>query len=309
MRHFKILGVFIILVSVSSFQFSSEIETNIKTPTSDSSTHWLTLYGKYIYQHESCANCHSLVDTEQSGYISLDGLSGKYPNSWHYNHLLEPQMMVPDSKMPVYAYLIDKPLNQQTFNAIIDQSIVQPSAINPNTLWQILHEEAQYVANDLKKYGIENTQSTEILAIIAYLQKIPASPIRRQKDSIITAEYKKKQQIWDQVLIDSNQVVMKNALDKTNIPAGKIIFKNNCSACHGIDGEGLIGPNLTDEYWINGAKLSHVINTIVNGIPEKGMMAWRNQLTPLEVGQVTSYIFSIKGSKPKHAKQKQGMKE
>ncbi len=89
---------------------------------------------------------------------------------------------------------------------------------------------------------------------------------------------------------------------------GKKIYTQNCVACHGANGEGVVGPNLTDEYWLHGGTAKSVFHTITEGVPEKGMIAWKKSLNPIQVQQVLSYIFSIQGTKPANAKAPQGDK-
>ncbi|MDB5241139.1 MAG: cytochrome class [Spirosoma sp.] len=91
--------------------------------------------------------------------------------------------------------------------------------------------------------------------------------------------------------------------------AGKALFLQSCVACHGQQGQGGVGPNLTDEYWLHGSSIKAVYHTITEGVPEKGMMSWKKQLNPLQVQQVASFILSLQGSKPAGAKAPQGTKE
>jgi len=74
---------------------------------------------------------------------------------------------------------------------------------------------------------------------------------------------------------------------------GKKIFNTNCLACHGPDGGGTVGPNLTDEYWIHGGSYENIYTTILNGVPEKGMISWQPVLRPNEIQEVTSYIMNL----------------
>ncbi|NBW39228.1 MAG: cytochrome oxidase subunit III, partial [Cytophagia bacterium] len=62
--------------------------------------------------------------------------------------------------------------------------------------------------------------------------------------------------------------------DAELISKGALVFKNNCVSCHKEKGEGSIGPNLTDEYWLHGGSIQNIFATIKNGVPEKGMIAW-----------------------------------
>lgn len=96
--------------------------------------------------------------------------------------------------------------------------------------------------------------------------------------------------------------------DPKGLEAGKALYTQYCVACHGENAEGKVGPNLTDEYWLHGSSVKEIFHTITEGVPEKGMIAWKNQLNPLQVQQVSSYILSLKGTNPPNAKEPQGTK-
>lgn len=97
--------------------------------------------------------------------------------------------------------------------------------------------------------------------------------------------------------------------DAAQVAAGKKIFADKCVACHGAAGQGVIGPNLTDDYWLHGGRPSQIVATITNGVPEKGMVTWKGVLSADEIKQVASYVLSIHGSKPAGAKAPQGTQE
>jgi cytochrome c oxidase cbb3-type subunit III len=86
------------------------------------------------------------------------------------------------------------------------------------------------------------------------------------------------------------------------LAGGKQTFIRLCAPCHRPDGGGLVGPNLTDDYWIHGSKFSDNVNTIWNGVPEKGMITWKNYLKPSEVYEVASYIYTLRGTHPPNPK-------
>ena len=88
--------------------------------------------------------------------------------------------------------------------------------------------------------------------------------------------------------------------------AGAEIYSTNCAMCHGNAGEGLIGPNLTDAYWIHGNSNADVFNVITNGVLEKGMTPWESVLSVEERSQLVSYIHSLLGSNPAGAKAPEG---
>lgn len=106
-----------------------------------------------------------------------------------------------------------------------------------------------------------------------------------------------------------NENNVKLVTDKAKLEEGKKVYDNNCVACHGAAGEGKVGPNLTDEYWIHGSGIKNVFHTVTEGVPEKGMIAWKKQLNPLQIQQVSSYIISLKGTHPANPKAPQGVKE
>jgi len=96
--------------------------------------------------------------------------------------------------------------------------------------------------------------------------------------------------------------------DDASLAAGKSIFEINCATCHGKLGEGGIGPNMTDNYYIHGAGVANTVKVIKNGVAAKGMISWRGILKEEEILQVASYILSLKGTNPPKAKAPQGEK-
>lgn len=106
--------------------------------------------------------------------------------------------------------------------------------------------------------------------------------------------------------IDENTVAVLN--DLKVIESGKGIYMQNCAACHGGAGEGGVGPNLTDEYWVHGGGIKNVFKSVKYGIPEKGMIAWKTQLSASDIQDVANYILSLEGTNPPNAKPAQGEK-
>jgi cytochrome c oxidase cbb3-type subunit 3 len=94
-----------------------------------------------------------------------------------------------------------------------------------------------------------------------------------------------------------------------SIAAGKETYTANCAPCHGANGEGTIGPNLTDNYWIHGGKPDQIYNTIMNGVADKGMPAWGGIIGEQKSRQLTAFITSLKGSNPANGKAPQGNPE
>ncbi|EHQ27701.1 cbb3-type cytochrome c oxidase N-terminal domain-containing protein [Mucilaginibacter paludis] len=107
--------------------------------------------------------------------------------------------------------------------------------------------------------------------------------------------------------VDENTV--KLVSDPAVLASGQAIFKQTCSPCHGEHGQGVVGPNLTDDYWLHGSKISDLFKTIKYGVAAKGMPTWEKQLSPKQISDVANYIKSIHDTHPAGAKEPQGVKE
>ncbi|WP_242094623.1 cbb3-type cytochrome c oxidase N-terminal domain-containing protein [Aestuariivivens sediminicola] len=106
-------------------------------------------------------------------------------------------------------------------------------------------------------------------------------------------------------LVDVNTVEV--LTEASDLNAGKSIFQTNCVACHMADGGGGIGPNLTDQYWILGGDIKSIFQTVSEGGRSgKGMIAWKQQLKPLEIAQVSSYVLTFQGTTPANPKDPEG---
>lgn len=77
------------------------------------------------------------------------------------------------------------------------------------------------------------------------------------------------------------------------VESGKAIFAQNCASCHGPEGKGLVGPNLTDNTWIHGGKPEDVYNTITKGVSAKGMPTWGPVLGGEKVAHVATFVYSL----------------
>lgn len=94
--------------------------------------------------------------------------------------------------------------------------------------------------------------------------------------------------------------------DSKSLENGKELFTKNCVSCHGNSGEGGIGPNLTDKYFIHGGGIKNVMTTIIDGVQDKGMISWKPLLKPEEIQKIASYVLSLSGTNPPNAKAPQG---
>ena len=155
------------------------------------------------------------------------------------------------------------------------------------------------------KYGFYLTVIVAVFYFLRFhLWNTGPSPEQEYEREMTTAaaqieEYRKKSN--DKV--DETTVTMSDA---AGIAEGKKLFTASCVACHGASGEGGIGPNLTDKYWLHGGSINSVFKTIKLGVPAKGMQAWENTFTPTQMQYLASYVKSIVGSNPANGKAPQG---
>ena len=130
-----------------------------------------------------------------------------------------------------------------------------------------------------------------------------------------------QEQEYEQELADAEEAIAKymamkgSMVDETNaelltsssaLRSGQQVFIASCAACHGQNAEGMVGPNLTDQYWLHGGDIKEIFATIKYGVPDKGMLSWADQLSPVHLHEVSSYILSLQGSNPANAKEPQG---
>jgi mono/diheme cytochrome c family protein len=85
------------------------------------------------------------------------------------------------------------------------------------------------------------------------------------------------------------------ALTAADQPRGQVVFTTYCSACHGPEGAGLVGPNLTDTVFLHGDKKADIVRVVMNGVGDKGMPAWGAILPPADVEAVADFAVSLIG--------------
>lgn len=89
--------------------------------------------------------------------------------------------------------------------------------------------------------------------------------------------------------------ILRLAHDEKWLRVGESIFKSNCVSCHGVDGSGMTGPNLTDEAYIHVTKVEDLADVVIKGRKNGAMPAWNQRLQPVEQVLVTAYVASLRG--------------
>lgn len=83
--------------------------------------------------------------------------------------------------------------------------------------------------------------------------------------------------------------------DAAVLAKGETLFTVNCVVCHMTLGQGLVGPNLCDDFWIHGGAFPNILNTIREGVPAKGMITWKEKMSPADTYAVASYVWTLHG--------------
>jgi cytochrome c oxidase cbb3-type subunit I/II len=192
------------------------IKSNVPTITNVKPYTPLELHGRDIYIREGCVNCHTQMvrpfrsETERYGEYSKAGefvydhpflwgskrtgpdlhrVGEKYSNSWHYNHMLAPDAVSTGSIMPAYPWLfeqvIDKDATRGKISALRTVGVPYEEGYEDYANAD-LEKQADVIAKSLKADGIEVMPEAEIVAMIAYLQRL-GTDIKSGK----TAEAKK----------------------------------------------------------------------------------------------------------------------
>ena len=91
----------------------------------------------------------------------------------------------------------------------------------------------------------------------------------------------------------SNETFMLMTEMESKVAEGRDVFQTYCVQCHLDDGRGLVGPNLTDGFWVHGCEPMQMYKVITDGVAAKGMPAWLNQLGPTRVQAVVAYVLTI----------------
>ncbi len=130
-------------------------------------------------------------------------------------------------------------------------------------------------------------------ALLHNFRALPTPTERYQAEMVAAAEAQLAAVEGQEV---SNESLELMSTVPSQVEAGHEIFTQFCVVCHGPQGEGNVGPNLTDDYWLHGATPMDIHNTVTNGVTEKGMAAWGNQLGPTRVNQVVAYVLTLKGT-------------
>ena len=149
---------------------------------------------------------------------------------------------------------------------------------------------------------------TFIFGLIYLYRMFGAETLPRQIQELAMANTMAAEQKAAYLENQSNNVDEKTVkmLDAAGIASGQALFGKNCVACHGDKGQGGVGPNLTDEYWLHKGSIKDIFYSIKYGWQEKGMRSWKDDFSPVQMAQISSFVSSIQNTNVPGGKEKQG---
>jgi cytochrome c oxidase cbb3-type subunit 3 len=162
--------------------------------------------------------------------------------------------------------------------------------------------------NDLPRWWLNIFWLTAIYAVgyIVYMHGFAETPEEQLKQQLAELEAMKPEEesVAEGVSLEDKLLALVD--DQSVVANGQALYAQKCAACHGQQGQGLVGPNLTDAYWIHGGSLSEIKHIIVEGVPSKGMLSWKTMMTNEEINSVVAYIWTLKGTNPPNPKAPEG---
>ena len=151
--------------------------------------------------------------------------------------------------------------------------------------------------NKLPRWWVWLFNITIVFAAV-YLLYYHVLGLGRSSAEEYTSEMKAGEQLKGAAMgrFEAGIPTLQPSTDADVLATGRDLYARLCAPCHRSDGGGVVGPNLTDDYWIHGSKYSDSVAVIWNGVPAKGMITWKNTLKPEQIQAVASYIYTLRGA-------------
>jgi cytochrome c oxidase cbb3-type subunit 3 len=125
-------------------------------------------------------------------------------------------------------------------------------------------------------------------------------------EEVVAANLQRKIMLASGGTINENTLVALR--DEASLKEGQENYQKFCVSCHGPQAGGLVGPNLTDEFWIHGGGIKNVYAIIKKGVPSKGMISWELVFSQKQIQNLGSYVLSLQGTNPPGGKAPEGNK-
>lgn len=155
------------------------------------------------------------------------------------------------------------------------------------------------------KYGFYLTIISGIVYMTSYHVTHSSKSSKEEYDSEIAEAEASVNAYRAKMAMNVDETNAQFLTDADKLASGKVQFVKNCVVCHGPEGQGLVGPNLTDKHWFYGNKAGDLFKIVKNGT-NKGMKAWKDELSPVDIQNVISFIHTLQGTHPAHPKAAEG---
>lgn len=214
-----------------------------------------------------------------------------------------------ESKIEVETAKVKKPTMWTKINKLLSDAV--PVEKEADVLLDHDYDGIKELDNNLPpwwKYGFYLTIVFALLYMVHY-HVVGSGNVQLDEynGQLAKAELQKQERLKNVAAnVDENTVTI--LTEASDVASGKKIYVEKCMVCHGASGEGNVGPNLTDEYWIHGGSINDIFKIVKYGFPSKGMISWQGQLSPVQIQQVSSFINTLKGTNPPNPKEPQGEK-
>lgn len=128
--------------------------------------------------------------------------------------------------------------------------------------------------------------------------------LKTEQDDL--ASIRKKYEDSQPKIVITEEALVEASKDPGRVQAGATVYAEKCAPCHGDKGQGVIGPNLTDNQWIHGGSLTSIHGVVEKGFTAKGMPAWKGVLKDPQLVDVVGYIHTLQGTNPPNPKAPEG---
>jgi cytochrome c oxidase cbb3-type subunit 3 len=191
-----------------------------------------------------------------------------------------------------------------------EPSAPRPDAPGDDKLLDHEYDGIKEYDNPMPKWWLASLWGTVIFAVL-YLLNVAGIGIGRGRiadyEADVAAQTALKKS-HDPMAGMTDERLAALAREPAQLAAGRTTFTTMCGSCHGADGGGIIGPNLTDDFWLHGGKPTDILRTVNGGVLEKGMPAWGQVLPPDQVLAVVAYVTTLHGTHPRSPKAPQGVR-
>jgi cytochrome c oxidase cbb3-type subunit 3 len=123
-----------------------------------------------------------------------------------------------------------------------------------------------------------------------------ATPDAKYQDALVAYDGKRDVRERAELASIDEKTIAERVADGKVLSRGAKVFAERCASCHGAAGNGLIGPNLTDDYQRHGSTRLDIYKTVRGGVPGTAMIPWGDQLAPADLVAAAAFVITLRGT-------------